>query len=121
MRSMSRLRRSRTLRLHVGAVVLAIVGALLGTSGVARAADPDHGSADVYVAPRGSDAAPGTARRPVRTLARARDLVRERTGHLTTDLTVHLAPGTYPLSEPLVLDARDSGGNGHKVVWQGAR
>ncbi|MDJ0340708.1 fibronectin type III domain-containing protein [Streptomyces sp. PH10-H1] len=77
-------------------------------------------AADVYLSPDGDDHASGTAEQPVRTLEHARDLVRARTGHLTADLTVHLAPGTYRQSEPLVLDARDSGGNGHRVVWDGA-
>ncbi|MGW1622750.1 right-handed parallel beta-helix repeat-containing protein [Streptomyces sp. NPDC002172] len=76
-------------------------------------------SSDVYVAPTGDDHADGSARHPVRTLDRARDLVRARVAHQRADLTVHLAPGTYRRTGPLVLDARDSGGNGHKVIWQG--
>ncbi|WP_307804927.1 fibronectin type III domain-containing protein [Streptomyces sp. VRA16 Mangrove soil] len=72
------------------------------------------------MAPSGNDRAQGTARHPVRTLERARDLVRARAHDLTADLTVHLAPGTYRGTKPLVLDARDSGSNGHKIVWQGA-
>src|SRR2546421_4854860 len=92
MRTPSGPHRSRPLRVTTVAVVLLTAAALLGTPGVAGAAVTQWGSADVYVAPHGSDRAPGTARRPVRTVARARDLVRERNGHLTADLTVHLAP-----------------------------
>ncbi|WP_218029828.1 right-handed parallel beta-helix repeat-containing protein [Streptomyces rishiriensis] len=76
-------------------------------------------SADVYVAPRGDDHADGSARHPVRTLDRARDVVRGRVAGMRADLTVHLAPGTYRRTGPLVLDARDSGANGHRVIWQG--
>jgi hypothetical protein len=36
---------------------------------------------------------------------------------MTTDITVELLPGVYRLSAPLTLDARDSGSNGHKVIW----
>jgi hypothetical protein len=83
-------------------------------------ATPNSGAQDVWVAPNGSDAAPGTASHPVRTLQHARDLVRSRAAHLTSDLTVHLAPGTFRLNQPLALDARDSGGNGHRIIWQGS-
>jgi hypothetical protein len=82
----------------------------------AHAAPPSH---DVYVAPYGDDHAQGDARHPVRTLPRAQDLVRSRDRQLTSDLTVHLSGGTYRLAQPLTLDARDSGSNGHRVVWQG--
>ncbi|MFL4907789.1 right-handed parallel beta-helix repeat-containing protein [Streptomyces sp. MMS24-I2-30] len=76
-------------------------------------------SLDVYVSPAGDDHADGSARHPVRTPQRARDLVRARTAEMRTDLTVHLAPGTYRLAQPLALDARDSGTDGHQVIWQG--
>src|SRR4051794_20472771 len=85
----------------------------LGTPGLAA-------SADVYVAPGGDDHADGSARHPVRTLDGARDVVRARVAGMRADLTVHLAPGTYRRTGPLVLDARDSGANGHRVIWQGA-
>ncbi|MEV7038826.1 fibronectin type III domain-containing protein [Amycolatopsis sp. NPDC051061] len=101
------------------ATVLLGAGALLAATGPVAAADPGSASRDVYVSPAGSDRAPGTARQPVRTLDKARDLVRQRAPHLTRDLTVHLASGVFRLARPLRLDARDSGGNGHRVIWQG--
>lgn len=70
--------------------------------------------------PAGSDRAPGTAGRPVRSLQRApRHSYTQRNGDLTADLTVHLAPGIYRLAASLVLDARDTGSNGHRVIWDG--
>ncbi|WP_329124519.1 right-handed parallel beta-helix repeat-containing protein [Streptomyces sp. NBC_01465] len=84
----------------------------------AAGAAPAH-SADVYVSPHGDDHGQGTARHPVRTLERARDLARARSAHYDGDLTVRLASGTYRMTKPLVLDARDSGRNGHRIVWQG--
>jgi hypothetical protein len=100
-----------------GAVFLAT--ALLGTG--SAAADQQGGSRqDVYVTPHGSDSAPGTQARPVRTVERAQELVRQRAPRLTTDLTVHLAPGVFRLTKPLTLDARDSGANGHRIIWQGS-
>src|SRR6266536_5492788 len=64
--------------------------------------------ATIYVSPSGDDANAGTsATQPVKTLQKARDLVRARTGGMTADITVSLADGTYQLSQPLTLDARD--------------
>jgi len=102
------------------AAVIALVSTLLalGVPG-AETATGAPGSLDLYVSPSGDDHANGTAQHPVRTLERARDLARDRVAGLNGDLTVHLASGTYRRSKPLVLDARDSGANGHKVVWQG--
>jgi hypothetical protein len=57
---------------------------------------------------------------PVRTLQRAQAIVRDRAAHADGDITVHLAPGVFDLSQPLQLDARDSGVNGHRVIWQGS-
>src|SRR5207245_2279892 len=88
----------------VGAV-LAVVGGLVATPGVAQAAE----GPEVFVAPWGSDQAPGTLTRPVHSPQRARDLVRERNHDLAGDVTVRLAPGVYRMTEPLVLDARASG------------
>jgi hypothetical protein len=76
--------------------------------------------AQIYVAPDGDDAGPGTESQPARTLTRARDLARARNQALATDLTVRLAPGIYRLTQPLLLDERDSGSNGHNVVYTAA-
>src|SRR5579872_2494717 len=76
--------------------------------------------AQIYVSPSGDDANPGTAARPIRSLSHARDLVRGRNGAMTADLTVYLSSGTYRLTEPLALDARDSGSGGHNVVYTAA-
>ncbi|MFD8308484.1 fibronectin type III domain-containing protein [Streptomyces sp. NPDC059690] len=94
----------------------------LTVAGLVAAAPPGASgpsTQDVYVAPYGNDHSQGSATHPVRTLKRARDLVRQRDRNLTADLTVHLAGGTYRLTAPLALDARDSGSGGHKVIWQG--
>ncbi|MEV6009331.1 fibronectin type III domain-containing protein [Streptomyces sp. NPDC051976] len=98
---------------------LAALALAAGALVAAVPADAAPSSHDVYVAPNGDDHAVGDAHHPVRTLEHARDLVRARDQHLSVDLTVHLAAGTYRLSAPLTLDARDSGSHGHRVVWQG--
>jgi hypothetical protein len=111
------------MRKKLGAALTALVtaAAIVAIPGSAGAAGPDHASpGDIYVSPWGSDRAPGTWWLPVRTLQRARDLVRARNTNLTADLTVHVYPGVQRLSAPLVLDARDSGSGGHRVIWQGS-
>jgi Fibronectin type III domain len=74
-------------------------------------------AAAIYVSTQGDDANPGTRALPVRTLAHARDLVRALLPTAGGDVTVYLAGGTYRLEAPLVLDARDSGRDGHDVVY----
>lgn len=114
----------------VRAVLTALLAALVLTgpgpvppAGAGARAAPR--TADVHVSPSGRDADDGTAAHPVRTLTRARDLAREKSAHYGSahysgDITVHLAPGTYRTTGPLVLDGRDSGPAGHSVVRQGA-
>src|SRR5580700_6938736 len=60
--------------------------------------------AQISVSPSGDDANPGTGARPVRTLAKARDLARANKA-----TQVVLTGGLYRLSEPLRLGPEDSG------------
>jgi hypothetical protein len=76
------------------------------------------GLAQIYVSPSGDDRNDGTVGSPVRSLERARDVVRTRNQAMAADLVVQLAPGVYRLSRPLVLDARDSGTGGHNVIYK---
>jgi hypothetical protein len=73
--------------------------------------------ADLYVSPTGDDSNPGTQAQPIQTLAHARDLVRGLNQHMTGDITVWLAGGTYRLAEPLMLEAQDSGTGGHNIIY----
>src|SRR5438046_10665381 len=78
-------------------------------------------AATVFVPPSGNDANAGTAKgAPVRTLARAQAVVRTLNQNMTGDVRVELAGGTYQLPAPLALTSRDSGTNGHNVVWTAA-
>jgi hypothetical protein len=73
---------------------------------------------DFYVSPRGSDANPGTKNRPFRTIARAQQAVRATNQNMQRDITVYLSGGEYPLEQTVVFDARDSGTNGHLVIYR---
>ncbi len=66
---------------------------------------------DLYVAPTGDDANPGTQEKPFASIQRARDVIRERkqSGPLTEPITVWLGGGVYRLSEPLTFTPEDSG------------
>jgi Right handed beta helix region len=74
----------------------------------------------LYVAPWGRDAWPGTLERPFATLGRARQAVRAQTAGMEGDVVVSLRGGTYALAAPfeLLAAAGDSGENGHRVVYQ---
>ena len=75
--------------------------------------------ADLVVAPTGRDDKPGTAEKPLATLAGARDVIRRRKaqGGLRTGATVLVRGGTYVLSEPLRFGPEDSGTKEHPVVY----
>ena len=80
------------------------VGALALLATVATAAD-------LYVSPTGSDANVGTQEKPLATLQRARDAIRElkAAGPLREPVTVWLRGGVHELSRPIVFTPADSG------------
>nr|WP_157554699.1 NEW3 domain-containing protein [Herbidospora sakaeratensis] len=79
----------------------------------------------VTVAPTGAanadDAGPGRRNRPLATLGEARRRVRAALAQGHLDVTVELLDGVHRLTEPLRLDAADSGHDGHPVTWTAAR
>ncbi|KAH4977337.1 hypothetical protein HBI76_226230 [Parastagonospora nodorum] len=78
-------------------------------------------AADVYVSTTGSDSNDGLSEaKPLSSLTKAQSAVRAQIGAMNANITVHIAPGTYELSAPLVLTAQDSGRNGFKVNWAGS-
>jgi hypothetical protein len=83
-------------------------------------------AASFYVSPLGSDANDGTKIKPVRSLARARDLVRavNQVGTVNQNaregIVVYLEDGLFRLDEPLMLDGRDSGAPGHDIIYTAA-
>ncbi|MEI8288870.1 MAG: LamG-like jellyroll fold domain-containing protein [Verrucomicrobiota bacterium] len=77
-------------------------------------------AAEIWVAPEGNDANSGQPAKPVATLTRARDLVRELLRSAKGPIAVILKNGEYRVNETLALSAEDSGGNGTPVVWKAA-
>jgi hypothetical protein len=86
---------------------------VLGAIALVAAAGAVHAATatTIFVSPTGDDKAAGTASAPVRTLTHARDLARAH----APGVTVQLADGTYRMTAPLTIDARDSG-----VTWTAA-
>jgi len=78
---------------------------------------------ELFVAPDGSDANPGTAERPFATLAKARDSVRAllAKGPMAGGVAVTLKPGEYRITETLPLTAADSGKAGAPIVYRAQR
>ncbi|WP_424920134.1 right-handed parallel beta-helix repeat-containing protein [Streptomyces sp. wa13] len=77
---------------------------------------------DLFVAPDGSDRSKGTAASPFKTIEGARDHIRDkglnRPGRMRCDINVNLRAGDYPVSTTIDFDDRDSGADGHRVVYR---
>ncbi|WPJ97064.1 right-handed parallel beta-helix repeat-containing protein [Coraliomargarita algicola] len=72
-----------------------------------------------YVDPDlGSDLGAGTLGSPFQTIEQARDTVRSINSNMTGDIVVYLRGGVYSLRDTLMLDERDSGTNGYRVVYR---
>jgi len=79
------------------------------------------GAADIHLASDGNDANPGTAERPLATLERARDVIRERQrrGPLGEAVTVRLRGGTYPITREVRFGPEDSGTARFPITYLG--
>ncbi|MEU4360466.1 right-handed parallel beta-helix repeat-containing protein [Promicromonospora sp. NPDC023987] len=79
---------------------------------------------ELYVSPSGDDQGKGTAGDPWKTVAKARDHIREKglnsENRMKCDVTVNLAAGDYPVTETIEFTEQDSGGGGHQVVYRSA-
>lgn len=79
-------------------------------------------AADLHVSPAGSDANPGTQAAPLATLTGARDAIRaiRKDQPLAESFTVWITPGTYEVSQPLILEAQDSGTETFSITFRAA-
>lgn len=71
-----------------------------------------------YVSPNGNDSNPGTDAQPFRNLTAARDAVRATNKNMTQDIVIYLRGGTYHLDQTLLFEAKDSGTNGHNIIYK---
>ncbi|TCC42873.1 right-handed parallel beta-helix repeat-containing protein [Kribbella capetownensis] len=121
MSNRTRPRLART-ALSVGAGVVA--AALVVAAAVQLNAQPAGAARcdSFYVAPNGNDAANGTEKNPWKTITRARDEIRNKhlNDRMNCDITVNLKAGEYPVASTIGFDQRDSGKNGHRVIYRSA-
>ncbi len=77
----------------------------------------------IYVAPDGNDANPGTKKRPLSSLSAARDAVRRLKSRqqAAAPVTVVIADGVYHMTEPLILTAKDGGTEAAPVRYEAAK
>jgi hypothetical protein len=93
------------------------VGGATGAGGTTGAGGGTAVAGAIYVAPDGDDANPGTLAQPLKTVAKARDLVRTKNSAMTADITVYLRGGTYPQTSTLTFANSDSGTGGFYVKY----
>ncbi len=79
------------------------------------------GEVTIYVNPKSaSNTEDGSSENPFKTIEAAKEYVRTINTQMSGDITVVLADGRYELTEPLKFDEKDSGFNGHKVIYKAA-
>lgn len=76
----------------------------------------------LHVATGGNDGDPGTEARPLGSVVGARDAIRamKKAGPLPGPVDVVLAPGIYPIAEPIVFAPEDSGTAAAPITYRGA-
>ena len=75
--------------------------------------------ASLWVMQAGDDRNPGTEELPLRTIGRARDIVRTMNRDMSDDITVFIG-GSHPLYSPLEFGPEDSGTNGYSIIYTAA-
>jgi hypothetical protein len=75
--------------------------------------------AAIWVSPTGDDANPGTEELPIRTIERARDVVRTLNHDMADDITVFIA-GEHSIAKAIEFGPEDSGSNGFNIVYTAA-
>ncbi|GKU07809.1 unnamed protein product [Fusarium langsethiae] len=81
---------------------------------------PFSDAVNVYLDPKGLDSNPGSAEKPVKSIKKAQELVRDLISSTNDDITVKFSPGAWMIDEPTIFTAKDSGINGATVKWVGS-
>lgn len=110
-------RMSRVCRAKIACVQILMVALFCGP--LCRCLVAETPAVVLFVGPSGQGAA-CTLRSPC-ALETAQERVRELAPEMKGDIAVTLLEGTYRMNGPFVLDARDSGRNGHTVVWKASK
>jgi hypothetical protein len=75
--------------------------------------------ATLWVSPSGDDRNPGSEDEPVRTIGRARDIVRTLNHDMADDITVFIA-GEHHLDQPVEFGPEDGATNGFSIIYTAA-
>ncbi|HEY5140169.1 MAG TPA: right-handed parallel beta-helix repeat-containing protein, partial [Methylococcales bacterium] len=104
--------------LFVKVTAIVIVILFLGSCALSSVHSGQH---SYYVdANTGQDTNPGTKNSPFKTLKYAQAALRRQIASgMKQDVTVFICPGKYYLDTPLIFDSRDSGRDGHRVIYKG--
>lgn len=105
----------KTLTLTAAATVTSLNHTLADDSGATK---PGPKGIFLTVSPSGNDSNPGTEAQPFKSLTMARDTVRTKNKNMDHDIVVYLRAGTYEIDQTLLFDERDSGSNGHHVIYR---
>lgn len=97
---------------------LTAISCVILTSAAAAVAQEDCTARELFVAPNGNAANPGTLEKPLATLEQAQEAVRRQiAAGLQAPVTVLIRQGSYDLPEPLVFGPEDSGTPQHAVTY----
>ena len=95
---------------HAGRLAIAVLAIATALPGRSLAAE-------IYLAPGGSDANPGTKERPLATLSAARDAARNLKARTQEPISVLVRGGTYRISQPVVFRPEDSGSREAPITY----
>ncbi|MFE7332565.1 discoidin domain-containing protein [Streptomyces sp. NPDC057565] len=102
-------------------ILAAALSTLLAAAGLAAIGGQQSAvaaDASIYASPTGTGTS-CTKSAPC-AITQAKAEAAARAAAMTGDINVVLADGTYRVSSPLTFTAKDSGQNGHRIVWQPA-
>lgn len=71
----------------------------------------------IYVSPSGNDSASGTESSPLRTIEKAKEMVKQVKKTSIDDIAVYLRGGVYFIDKTIVFDLEDGGDRGQVITW----
>jgi hypothetical protein len=90
-----------------------LLSAIIFLSGISFPVLGQH----LYISPNGNDRNPGTKEKPLATLLKAKEIVRELKKSSNGPIKVILLEGTYYMDQPLVFQAEDSGSKLRPIIY----
>ncbi len=101
-------------------------GLLSGSTDITHPTQPTIQTLSLYLSPNGNNTNSGSIGQPIQSIPRAQEMVRALRDKMLSgvipaaDINVYLLGGRYEIPLTLHFDERDSGVNGHRVIYQAA-